>query len=165
MWPIPMSPNDVSGLGDGSVLAWVMAWCFWRQAITWATDDSYYAAMWRGSVKISWLWPSFVLVIPTQLNNADLGRIILEYCFIKLYMIFPFQSKCHYFSEVGFHPTHHVFKWTNVSHSSKLATSCNCIFAQMHTFWSIPGPRYFSHMVRSLLLYVSFRDYNCHVCI
>ena len=69
-------------------------------------------------------------------------------------MIFSISMKMfiYYFSKGGFHPTHHVFKWTNVSHSSKLATSFNCTFAQMYSFWPLPGPRYFSHMVRCLLV-------------
>ena len=245
-----MSSSDVSGLGDGLVLVWVMAWCCWRQAITWATDNSYYVAMWRDSVnsspasaaytrqwtgsalvqvmtcrlsdakplpelmlpycrmdsleRISMIFESkfyhvhsckciwnchlpkwqpfcpremssneltmtfiFVLVIPTRLNSAKLGGISFSWN-IASSNFFPFQSKClcsykYYFSKGGFHPTHHVFKWTNVSHSSKLATSYNCTFAQICTFWPLLGPRYFSHMVRFLLLCVSFSDYNCHV--
>ena len=96
-----------------------------------------------------------------------LGDIVLEYCFIKLYMIFSISMEMfiYYFSKGGFHPTHHVFKWTNASHSSKLATSFNCTFAQMYSFWPLPGPRYFSHMVRCLLVCVDLSDYNCHVCV
>ena len=59
---------------------------------------------------------------------------------------FPFQSKClcsykYYLSKGGFHPTHHVFKWTNVSLSSKLATSYNCILHKYVHFdhYLVPG--------------------------
>ena len=121
-------------------------------------------------VQMSWLWPSFCLSHSYQAQQCKTWGyfFFLEYCFIKFYMIFPFQSKClcsyiYYFSKGRFHPTRHVFKWTNVSHSSKLATSYNCTFAQIYTFWPLLGPRYFSHMVRFLLLCVSFSDYNCHV--
>ena len=110
-------------------------------------------------VQMSRLWPSFCLSHSYQAQQCKTWGYFfsLEYCFIKPYMIFPFQSKClcsyiYYFSKGGFHPTHHVFKWTNVSHSSKLATSYNCIFAQIYTFWPLLGHRYFSHKVRFLLL-------------
>ena len=114
---------------------------------------------------------TFILsVIPTRLNSAKLGGIFfLGILLHQTLHDFSISIKMlmfiyiYYFSKGGFHPTHHVFKWTNVSHSSKLATSYNCTFAQIYTFWPLLGPRYFSHMVRFLLLCVSFSDYNCHV--
>ena len=89
-WPIPMSSSDVSGLGDGLVLVWVMAWCCWRQAITWATDNSYYIAMWRDSVNSSpasaaytrqWTGSALVQVMTCRLSGAKpLPELMLAYC-------------------------------------------------------------------------------------
>ena len=121
---------------------------------------------WLGYNELSMTFICFKSFLPGS-KVQIVGDIVLEYCFIKLYMIFFISMKMfiYYFSKGGFHPTRHVFKWTNVSHSSKLATSFNCTFAQMYSFWPLPGPRYFSHMVRCLLVCVGFSDYNCHVCV
>ena len=89
-WPIPMSSSDVSGLGDGFVLVWVMAWCCWRQAITWATDNSYYVAMWCDSVNSSpasaaytrqWTGSALVQIMTCRLSGAKpLPERMLAYC-------------------------------------------------------------------------------------
>ena len=89
-WLIPMSSSDVSGLGDGLVLVWVMAWCCWRQAITWATDYSYYVAMWCDSVNSSpasaaytrqWTGSALVQVMTCRLSGAKpLPELMLAYC-------------------------------------------------------------------------------------
>ena len=123
-----------------------------------------------GWVQMSWLWPSFCRSHSYQAQQYKTwGYFFLGILLHQTLHDFSISIKMlmfiyiHYFSQGGFHPIHHVFKWTNVSHSSKLATSYNCTFAQIYTFWPLLGPRYFTHMVRFLLLCVSFSDYNCHV--
>ena len=88
--PIPMSSSDVSGLGDGLVLVWVMAWYCWRQVITWATDNSYYVAMWRDLVNSSpasaaytrqWTGSALVQIMTCRLSSAKpLPELMLVYC-------------------------------------------------------------------------------------
>ena len=122
--------SNVFKLGDGLVLVWVMTWCCWRQALdeplmthpdskihganmgpTWVLsapdgphEPCYQGILcchvtWLGYNELTMTFICFKSFLPGSIVQI-LGDIVLEYCFIKLYMIFSISMKMLYTTSV-----------------------------------------------------------------